>query len=32
VAAVPKKADKPSIVLINMDNFGYGELTDMGRD
>ncbi len=25
-AAAPKKADKPNIVLINMDNFGYGEL------
>ena len=25
-AAATKKADKPNIVLINMDNFGYGEL------
>ncbi len=25
-AAAPQKADKPNIVLINMDNFGYGEL------
>ena len=25
-AAASKKADKPNIVLINMDNFGYGEL------
>ena len=25
-SAATKKADKPNIVLINMDNFGYGEL------
>ena len=25
-AAAPQKADKPNVVLINMDNFGYGEL------
>ena len=25
-AAATQKADKPNIVLINMDNFGYGEL------
>ena len=25
-AAATKKAEKPNIVLINMDNFGYGEL------
>lgn len=24
--AAPKQGSKPNIVLINMDNFGYGEL------
>ena len=30
-AAASKKADKPNIVLINMDNFGYGELGCLRR-